>query len=271
MDTAWWSEMETPIDELPFNKAFSTFSPPPPSSIISNNYSYCHSGSAKNHLENMKVKSEVPSGTTINFSSSSSMETDDFGDSQSLIQALGFTFGAADTNTTTQKKTLSTLIPNLKKLDKATVLGDAIKYIKQLEEQLKTLEEKTKKCKEVEQVVAVKRPRLASSCDDSSSSGEISSVSTDRSLPDIEVRTSDGNILIRIYCKKQTGIMKEIFNEVDKLHLSVVSCSVMPFGYNTSHMTIIAQMDHKLSVTPNHIANRIRAVIMKEEASSGTT
>ncbi|PHT91431.1 hypothetical protein T459_06544 [Capsicum annuum] len=299
MDTAWWSEMETPFDELPFNKAFSTFSPPPPSSIISNNYSYSHSGSAKNHLENMKVKSEVPSGTTINFSSSSSMETDDFGDSQSLIQALGFPFGAADTNTTTQKKSysrtslqaqdhvlaerkrrerltqrfiaLSTLIPNLKKLDKATVLGDAIKYIKQLEEQLKTLEEKTKKCKEVEQVVAVKRPRLASSCDDSSSSGEISSVSTDRSLPDIEVRTSDGNILIRIYCKKQTGIMKEIFNEVDKLHLSVVSCSVMPFGYNTSHMTIIAQMDHKWSVTPNHIANRIRAVIMKEEASSGTT
>jgi len=122
-------------------------------------------------------------------------------------------------------------------LDKATVLGDAIQYIKQLEGQVKTLEEKNKP-----EIPAAKRPRLVSSCDDSSSSGEISSVSTDRSLPDIEVRASDGNILIRIYCKKQNGIMKEIFNEVEKLHLSIISCSVMPFGYNTSHMTIIAQV-----------------------------
>lgn len=122
-------------------------------------------------------------------------------------------------------------------LDKATVLGDAIEYIKQLEKQVKSLEEKTKKCREEP---AVKRPRLVSSYDDSSSSDEISSVSIDRSLPDIDVRASDGNILMRIYCKKQNGIMKEIFNQVDKLNLSIISCSVMPFGYNTSHITIIA-------------------------------
>ncbi|KAH0697376.1 hypothetical protein KY290_015246 [Solanum tuberosum] len=312
MDT-WWSEMETssmndhnfvnqsqtmtPFNELPFNsKPFSTFSPPPPppppSSVISN-YSYSNSMPAKNQFENLNtfkvVKREVPSGTTINFSSSvNSMDDSDFGD----IEAMGF--GAAVTTTTDQKKSynrtsvqaqdhvlaerkrrerltqrfiaLSTLIPNLKKLDKATVLGDAIQYIKQLEEQVKTLEEKNKP-----EIPAAKRPRLVSSCDDSSSSGEISSVSTDRSLPDIEVRASDGNILIRIYCKKQNGIMKEIFNEVEKLHLSIISCSVMPFGDNTSHMTIIAQMDHKLtSVTPNHVANRIRAAMMKEEANSFT-
>ncbi|KAG5623747.1 hypothetical protein H5410_008965 [Solanum commersonii] len=284
------SQTMTPFNELPFNsKPFSTFSPPLPSSVISN-YSCSNSMPAKNQFENLNtfkvVKREVPSGTTINFSS-------DFGD----IEAMGF--GAAVTTTTDQKKShnrtsvqaqdhvlaerkrrerltqhfiaLSTLIPNLKKLDKATVLGDAIQYIKQLEEQVKTLEEKNKKCSEQPEIPAAKRPRLVSSCDDSSSCGEISSVSTDRSLPDIEVRASDGNILIRIYCKKQNGIMKEIFNEVEKLHLSIISCSVMPFGDNTSHMTIIAQMDHKLTtVTPNHVANRIRAVMMKEEANSFT-
>lgn len=298
------SQMMTPIfNELPFNnKPFSTFSPPPPSTVVSN-YSYASNSASVNctvtknhHLENLKVKSEVPSGTTINFSSSVLSMDSDFVDSQNLIQAMGLGFGAADT-TTTQKKSynrtslqaqdhvlaerkrrerltqrfiaLSTLIPNLKKLDKATVLGDAIKYIKQLEEQVKTIEEKSKKCSE-EPAVAVKRPRLVFSYEDSSSSDEISSVSTDRSLPDIDVRASDGNILIRIYCKKQNGIMKEIFNELDKLHLSIISCSVMPFSYNTSHMTIIAQMDHKLSMTPDHVSSRIRAVMMKEEASSLT-
>ncbi|KAH0700378.1 hypothetical protein KY285_015495 [Solanum tuberosum] len=253
MDT-WWSEMETssmndhnfvnqsetmtPFNELPFNsKPFSTFSPPPPPSSVISNYSYSNSMPAKNQFENLNtfkvVKREVPSGTTINFSSSvNSMDDSDFGD----IEAMRF--GAAVTTTTDQKKSynrtsvqaqdhvlaerkrrerltqrfiaLSTLIPNLKKLDKATVLGDAIQYIKQLEEQVKTLEEKNKP-----EIPAAKRPRLVSSCDDSS--------------------------------------------------------SVMPFGDNTSHMTIIAQMDHKLtSVTPNHVANRIRAAMMKEEANSFT-
>ncbi|KAJ8545948.1 hypothetical protein K7X08_018531 [Anisodus acutangulus] len=278
--------MTTPIfNELPF----STFSPPapPPSRVISNySYSYSHSASAsavaKNNFENLNtsIKTEVPSGTTINFSSSSVPMDSDFGDSQHLIQAIGF--GSGDC---TQKKSynrtslqaqdhvlaerkrrerltqlfiaLSTLIPNQKKLNKASVLGDAIQYIKQLEEQVKSLEEKTTKCSE-DPVVAGKRPRLISS-------------SSDEIMPDIEVRSSDGNILIRIYCKKQTGIVKEIFNEVDNLHLSIISCSVMPFGYNTSHITIIAQMDHKLtSMTPNHVADRIRAVMMKEEARSVT-
>ncbi|CAN4083093.1 unnamed protein product [Withania somnifera] len=286
--------MTTPFDELPFNKPFSSFcSPPPPSSVISN-YGSSNSVSVKNHFEHKKVKSEVPSGTTINFSSSVLSMDADFGDTQNLIQSMGF--GVADT-ITNQKKSynrtslqaqdhvlaerkrrerltqrfiaLSTLIPNLKKLDKATVLEDAIKYIKQLEEQVKTLEEKAKKCNE-EPVAAVKRPRLVSNCDDSSSSEEISSVSTDRSLKDVEVRASDGNIMIRIYCKTQNGIMKEIFNQVDKLHFSIISCSVMPFGNNTSHITIIAQMDHKLSMTPSDVANRIRAIMMKEEASSLT-
>ncbi|XP_059295197.1 transcription factor bHLH18-like [Lycium ferocissimum] len=316
MDT-WWNEMETrsmndpstvvnhsqmmsPFNEMPFNKPFYTFSPPHSSNIISN-YSYSSSVSAntvaKSNFENLStlVKTEMPSGTTINFSSSSSvpMDSNNFEDDQRLIQVLGFG-GAGDT---TQKKiynrtglqvqdhvlaerkrrerltqrfiALSTLLPNLKKLDKASVLGDAIQYIKQLEEQVKTLEGKAKKCSE-EPVIAVKRPRLVSTYADSSSSDEISSISTDRSFPDIEVRVSDGNFMISIYCKKQTGIIKEIFNEVEKLHLSIISCSVMPFGYYTSHMTIIAQMDHELSMTPNHVSNIIRAVMMKEEASSIT-
>ncbi|XP_009771545.1 transcription factor bHLH18-like [Nicotiana tabacum] len=336
----WWAEMEamstddhalinhcqmmTQLDELPFNKPFSSsctsydiqpshtaagildvkppfcsyatetqqmtsFSPPLNSSSV---FSSCKFNSpsantvVQNHFENLNytsVKTELPSGTTLNFSS------DDFGDSQNLMQALGF--GAADI--TIQKKSynrtslqaqdhvvaerkrrerltqrfiaLSTLIPNLKKLDKATVLGDAIKHIKQLEEQVKTLEEKAKKRNE-EPVVAVKRPHLASTTSDhysSSSEDNVSSVSTDRPQPDIEVRASDGNILVRIRCKKQTGIIKEIFSQVEKLKLSIISSSVMPFAHTTTHITIIAQMGHELGMTANNDVNRIRAAIMK--------
>ncbi|CAN4079844.1 unnamed protein product [Withania somnifera] len=156
--------------------------------------------------------------------------------------------------------TLSALIPNLKKLDKASILGEAIKYIKQLKEQVKGLEEEIKKHSE-EPVVAVKRPSLFSSFGNSKISNENCKES---SVPDIEVRASDGNVLITICCKKQARIIKEIFSQVEMFHLTITSSSAIPFGYNTTHITIIAQMDHQLkNMTPEHVANNIRLSIMK--------
>lgn len=133
------SQMMGPFNELPFNsKPFSTFSPPPPSSIIISNNSY--SKTQFDNLNTVKVKREVPSGTTINFSSSVKSMDSDFGD----IEAMGF--GAAETIIITEQKksysrtsvqaqdhvmaerkrrerltqrfiALSTLIPNLKKVN----------------------------------------------------------------------------------------------------------------------------------------------------------
>ncbi|KAK4367891.1 hypothetical protein RND71_011683 [Anisodus tanguticus] len=246
-------------------------SPPQPSSspsVISFSNSYLPSATtttaAQNYFENLNtsVKAEVPSGTTINFSTSNISLDSDYDDSQQLFQAMRF--GAGDITQTkkisysrtplqaqdhvlAERKrrerltqyfiSLSTIIPNLKKLDKASILGDAIKYIKQLEEQVKSLEEQTNKYSE-EPVVPVKRARLLSSYDNSN---ENSNTSTNKSVPDIEVRASDGNVLIRICCKKQARIIKEIFSQVEKLHLTIINTSVISFGCNTTHITIVAQ------------------------------
>ncbi|OIT34350.1 transcription factor bhlh18, partial [Nicotiana attenuata] len=286
----WWSEM--PVFGMGTdhrNTYFSSPSPPPSSSSPSV-ISFCNtnSPSIQNYQENLNssVKTEVPSGiTTINFSSQTCPDSD-LDDSQHLFQAMGF--GAGDIN---QKKsysrtplqaqdhvlserkrrerltqcfiTLSTLIPNLKKLDKASILGDAIKYIKQLENQVKSLEEETKKFSE-EPVVAVKRSRLLSTYDNSSSSDENSNTRrTNKSVPEIEVRAADGNVLIRIYCKKQATIIKEIFSQVEKFNLSIISSSVMPFGDISTYITIVAKMDHQLNMTAEYVAKRIRETIMK--------
>ncbi|KAK4346713.1 hypothetical protein RND71_033052 [Anisodus tanguticus] len=281
------------------NTSYSNSPSPPPSSspsVISfsntNSPSATITTAAQNYFRNSNtsVKTEVASGTTINLSSSNISLDSDYDNSQQLFQAMGF---GADDNT--QKKsycrtplqaqdhvlaerkrrerltqyfiTLSTLIPNLKKLDKASILGDAVEYIKHLEEQVKTLEKKANKCSE-EPLVAVKRPRLLSSYDNSSSQEN-----SNKSVPDIEVRASDGNVLIRICCKKQARIIKEIFNEIEKFHLTIVNSSVIPFGCNTTHITVVAQMDHQLNMTTEYVTNKIRLSIMKlissnEEANS---
>lgn len=127
-------------------------------------------------------------------------------------------------------------------MDKASVLGDAIKYVKDLQERVNMLEEQTKK-RTVESVVFVKKSQLISTDDDTSSSNESSDSRSDEALlPEIEARVSEKDVLIRIHCEKQKGFMGKILSEIEKLHLSVINTSVLPFGNSTFDITVIAQV-----------------------------
>lgn len=125
-------------------------------------------------------------------------------------------------------------------MDKASVLGDAIKYIKNLQERVNTLEEQAAK-KTVESVVFVKRYHISADDETSSSDENFDSIS-DQPLPEIEARASGKDLLIRIHCEKQKGCLANILSEIEKLHLTIVNSSVLPFGGSTNHITIVAQV-----------------------------
>ncbi|KAE8722379.1 WD repeat-containing protein 5-like [Hibiscus syriacus] len=157
---------------------------------------------------------------------------------------------------------LSAIVPGLKKMDKASVLGDAIKYVKQLQERLKVLEEQTKK-RTVESVVFVKKFKLSaddesSSCDDNSE-GQ----ATDAALPEIEARVSDNDVLIRIHCERHKGFVVKILSEIENLHLSVVNSSALPFGNSTLDITIIAKKDSEFNMTVKDLVKDIRVALLK--------
>lgn len=125
-------------------------------------------------------------------------------------------------------------------MDKASVLGDAIKYVKELQERVKVLEEQTKK-KTVESVVFVKKSQVSSE-DEISSSGENFGGIPDAVLPEIEARASDKDVLIRIHFENKKGFLPKMLTEIENLHLSIVNSSVLPFGNSTLDITIIAQV-----------------------------
>lgn len=129
-------------------------------------------------------------------------------------------------------------------MDKASVLGDAIKHIKNLQERVNTLEEQAAK-KTVESVVFVKRSQLSADDEISSSDENFDSCSVGKPLPEIEARVSDKDVLIRIHCEKQKGCLANILGEIEKLHLTIVNSSVLPFGGSTIHITIVAQVNFK--------------------------
>ncbi|XWS29641.1 hypothetical protein CRYUN_Cryun24cG0046900 [Craigia yunnanensis] len=157
---------------------------------------------------------------------------------------------------------LSAIVPGLKKMDKASVLGDAIKHVKQLQERLKVLEEQTKK-RIVQSVVFVKKSQVSADDESSSCEENFDGPSSDAALPEIEARVSDDDVLIRIHCEKQKGLVAKILSEIENLHLSVVNSNVLPFGNSTLDMTIIAQKDAEFKLTMKDLVKDLRVALLK--------
>ncbi|KAI3675376.1 hypothetical protein L1987_84966 [Smallanthus sonchifolius] len=148
---------------------------------------------------------------------------------------------------------LSAIVPGLKKMDKASVLGDAIKYLKNLQEKVKTLEEQTKKEPNIESVVFVKRyEALADGGQISSSGGPVQ-----EQLPEVEARFSGKDVLIRVHCAKKTGVVEETLAEIEKLHLSVINANAMAFAGYALDMTVVAQMNQEFTMTMKDLVKNL--------------
>ncbi|OIV94670.1 hypothetical protein TanjilG_25894 [Lupinus angustifolius] len=150
---------------------------------------------------------------------------------------------------------LSAIVPGLKKMDKASVLGDAIKYVKQLQERVQTLEDYAAQ-KKTESAFLVKRSILIAEDDDDSN--ECSLSNCDQPLPHIEARVSGKDVLIRIHCDKHSGCAATILSELDKYHLTVQGSSFLPFGNNILDITIVAQMNQGNCMTPKDLIESLR-------------
>ncbi|GMN34148.1 hypothetical protein TIFTF001_004533 [Ficus carica] len=170
---------------------------------------------------------------------------------------------------------LSAVIPGLKKLDKASVLEGAIKYVKDLEERVRTLEDQASK-KTVESVVFAKRSlssQIISTADHEDSVSlpdyryhEMNLYScSDQPLPEIEARVLNKDVLIRIHCEKQKGIscnLANILGEIEKHHLTVVNSSVMPLGSFTIDITVVAQMDVGFCMDAKELEKNLRETLL---------
>ncbi|KAK4842886.1 hypothetical protein QYF36_001290 [Acer negundo] len=160
---------------------------------------------------------------------------------------------------------LSVLLPGLKKMDKTSVLEDAIKYLKKLEERVKTLEEKAAK-RTMESVIIVKNSYNNYSDNGTSSADDnfdtISNKLSD--LPQVRVRISGRDVLIRIHCENYKGCIATILQEIENFHLSVVNSNILPFGISTLDITVVAQtMDIEFAFTVKDLVKNLRLALLK--------
>ncbi|KAG6604087.1 transcription factor bHLH19-like [Cucurbita moschata] len=155
---------------------------------------------------------------------------------------------------------LSALIPHLKKMDKASILGDAITYIKDLQDRLKVADEEAAKSR-VESVVFVNRSEDVSAVVEDDSSEENSS--SDRAIPEIEARVSGKDVLLKIHGKKCKGCLSNILNHIEELNLTVLNSSALPFGNFRIDITIIAQMGDGFSMTVKELVQKLRQACLQ--------
>lgn len=129
-------------------------------------------------------------------------------------------------------------------MDKASVLGDAIKYMKQLQTRLHTLEAQAEDNKKTGSAIQVKRSVIFST--DNNHDDDDDSNSNNQTLPEIEVRVSRKDVLIKIQCDKQNGraSTSTVLGKLETLNLTVQSSNLLPFGNNIVDLTIVAKV-HK--------------------------
>ncbi|XP_050205359.1 transcription factor bHLH19-like [Mercurialis annua] len=156
---------------------------------------------------------------------------------------------------------LSAVIPGLKKMDKASILEDAIKYVKNLQERVKTLEDRSA-IKSMGSVVFVKKSKVYVDDESSSSTDEINSDEICDQLPEIEARISDKDVLIKIHCEKQKSCLMKILYVMEKFHLNVINTSVIPFGNSTIDITIVAQADGGFFMTVKDLLRNLRQALL---------
>ncbi|XP_039780507.1 transcription factor bHLH18-like [Panicum virgatum] len=143
---------------------------------------------------------------------------------------------------------LSTVIPGLKKMDKATILSDATRHVKELQEKLKDVEAGASSGRSIEtRLVLVKRPCLyaeAAAADDDGSQRSASPgtpPAATKELPEIEVRFSEKNVMVRVHCEKSKGVAVKVLAEIEGLQLTVVHANVMLFSACTLIIAITAK------------------------------
>ncbi|CAN6345216.1 unnamed protein product [Urochloa humidicola] len=164
---------------------------------------------------------------------------------------------------------LSTVIPGLKKMDKATILSDAAKYVKELQQRLKDMEEAAAAGSNAR---SVKKPCNGGAVvvPDENGSPSTTSASSPGSpkpaLPEIQARFSENTAMVRVHCRSSKGVAGTVFAEVEELGLSIVHANVMPFSACTVIITINAKiMEEGFTVTAEEIVGRLNSALSSHQ------
>ncbi|RCV37639.1 hypothetical protein SETIT_8G079800v2 [Setaria italica] len=160
-----------------------------------------------------------------------------------------------------QSVALATMVPDLTKTDKISILGSTIQYVKQLEEKVKTLEEQNARRTSSESSTVFEGKGHISSTDKQHTScprpcldGSAESVGGD-SNSSVEVTIHENTVLLKICCESRSGVLVMIISKLESLGLSIINTSVLPFTNTYFSISITAKIGEGFSTTVELVNN----------------
>ncbi|XP_062213509.1 transcription factor bHLH18-like [Phragmites australis] len=134
---------------------------------------------------------------------------------------------------------LASIVPDLTKTDKISLLGSTIKYVKQLEEKVKTLEEQNTR-RSSESTVSESKCRISTESEYTAGPSGSASGSGGFS-PAVEASIHGDTILLKICCKERRGVLVMVISELERQDHSIINTSVLPFTDSNLNITITAK------------------------------
>ncbi|TVU09485.1 hypothetical protein EJB05_42961, partial [Eragrostis curvula] len=134
---------------------------------------------------------------------------------------------------------LATIVPDLTKTDKISILGTTVEYVKKLEEKVKTLEEQNTK-RTYESTVLESKHHVSTHIDGASSSDEIAT-GVVGSGPVIEASVYGDTILLKMCCEQKKGVLVMVLTELENQGLSIANTSILPITDSCLSITVTAK------------------------------
>ncbi|CAN6312494.1 unnamed protein product [Urochloa humidicola] len=156
---------------------------------------------------------------------------------------------------------LSAVIPGLKKMDKATILADAARHVKELQEKVNAAMEAGSS----DDVIRSTGPAflIEKTCHAAADQEEgcrcplgVPAAAT-RQAPEIDAWLSGNNVMIRILCEDGKGVVVRVLTEVEELHLRIVDVNVIPFPASTRIIITITAKVEAGFITAEKVIGRL--------------
>ncbi|XP_028779224.1 transcription factor bHLH25-like [Neltuma alba] len=144
-------------------------------------------------------------------------------------------------------------------MDKATVLGEAIDYVKRLQERVRELENNEKKRKRRGGGGRVRKEKTSTEkcwCCRAQEAVEV---------PEMEVRVLENEVLVRVQCEGRRDMMRKTVELLEHVHLPVSCCNSLAFGNSALSITMVAQMKDQYKMKVNDLIKYLRQHLFESQ------